>query len=195
MKQTLKIAIASALLALGIVANSSAQNLVQSLNVNLIAYDTGRSRTVVIGTQQLIRYLVGTNVPGGRLYLVTRGGNAPGTLDNLNAFLRIKRGSTTIYEVTSPDHFNLYQDTAALRSGGRISLAINRFSIDSGSVRAELQGFSTWAISHRIVNGVDLSGAGSFRSSVNGWIGIFDVTQPIVPVHGVIIAGSPRPGS
>src|SRR5436190_2901948 len=104
MKQTQKSVIASALLILGLVANSSAQNLVQSLNVNLVAYDTGSGRTIRIGTPQLIRYFLGSNVFGARLLLVTPSGNAPGTVGNLGAFLRIKKGSSTLYEISSPDN-------------------------------------------------------------------------------------------
>jgi hypothetical protein len=72
--------------------------------------------------------------------------------------------------------------------------ALNRFSIDSGYVRAELQGISTWKISQKPVNGVDVSGTGLFQSSVNGWIAIYNVTQEVVPISGVIVAGRPIPG-
>ena len=59
-------------------------------------------------------------------------------------------------------------DIARTNGPNITSHALNRFSIDSGSVRAELQGFSLWTISRRLVNGVDTSGTGIFRSSVNG---------------------------
>ena len=182
---------------LGAVAPSHGQNLVQSLHVQLTAYDTAGSRTINISTATLIRYFVGTNVPNGHLYLVTPVGNAPGTTDNLHAFLRITSGATTVFEVPSPNEFNIYQDFAALRTNGPniTSHALNRFSIDSGSVRAELQGLSLWSISRGQVNGADTSGAGAFRSSVNGWMAIYNVTQPGVPVRGTIIASRPRPGS
>jgi hypothetical protein len=196
MKRKIRIAVAGVLLILGTVVQCHAQNLVQSLSVSLIAYDTASNRTLSIGTQQFIRYLWGTNVPNGHLYLVTPMGNAPGSTGDLNAFLRITSGATTLLEIPSPDQFNLFQDTAALRTSGTTisSRALNRFSIDSGSVRAELQGFSTWNISLRPVNGVDVSGTGSFQSNVNGWISIVDVTQSIVPVKGSILASSPKAG-
>lgn len=145
MKRKIRIAVAGALSILGTAVQSHAQNLVQSLNVSLTAYDTVRNRTIRIGTKQLIQYFMGTNVPNGHPYLVTPLGNAPGTTDNLNAFLRITSGATTVLEITSPTEFNVYQDTAALRNNDTtISIhALNRFSIDSGSVRAELQGIST----------------------------------------------------
>jgi hypothetical protein len=181
----------------GTLVQSHAQNLVQSLSVSLTAYDTVGNRTLRIGTKELIQSFMGTNVPNGHLYLVTPMGNAPGTTGNLNAFLRITSGATTVLEITSPDQFNLYQDAATLGTAGTTisAHALNRFSIDSGSVRAELQGISTWNISRALVNGVDLSGTGSFQSSVNGWITIYNVTQPAVPLSGTIVASRPKPGS
>jgi len=41
---------------------------------------------------------------------------------------------------------------------------------------------------------VDVSGTGSFQSIVNGWITIYNVTQPVVPVSGSIVASRPKPG-
>jgi len=197
MKSKIRIAVAGVLFILGTLVQSHAQYLVQSLNVSLTAYDTLDNQKIKIGTRELIQYFMGTNVTNGHLYLVTPMGNAPGTTGNLNAFLRITSGATTVLEISSPSEFNLFQDGAALKSSGMTvsSHALNRFSIDSGSVRAELQGFSTWNISRGLVNGVDVSGTGSFQSSVNGWLTIYDVTQPIVPVKGSIVASSPKPGS
>jgi hypothetical protein len=190
------IAVGGVLFLCGTVVPSHAQNLVQTLNVNLTAYDTVSNRTIKIATKDLIQYFVGTNVPGGLLLLVTPIGNAPGTTGDLNAFLRITSGTTTVLEITSPTEFNLFQDSAALKTNVTTisSHALNRFSIDSGSVRAELQGISTWSISRALVNGADLSGTGSFQSSVNGWISIYNVTQPGVPISGTIVASRPKPG-
>ncbi len=197
MKRQMKIAVGGLLLILGTIAQSHAQYLVQSLSVSLTAYDTVGNRTFKIGTKDLIQYFVGTNVPGGHLLLVTPAGNAPGATGDLNAFLRITSGATTVLEIPSPTQFNLFQDVAALKTSGMTisSHALNRFSIDSGSVRAELQGISTWKIPLALVNGVDVSGSGSFQSNVNGWISIYNVTQSIVPVSGNIVASSPKPGS
>ena len=196
MKSKPGIVIASALFILGIVVQGHAQNLIQPLNVRLTAYNTVDNRIIKIGTRELIHHLVGTNVLNGHLYLVTPMGNAPGTTGGLSAFLRITSGATTVLEITSPTQFNVYQDVAALRTNGLtiVTHALNRFSIDSGSVRGELQGISTWNISQRPVKGVDVSGTGSFQSSVNGWIAIYNVTQEGVPVSGVIVAGRPTPG-
>ncbi len=197
MKKQIKITIASALLVLLTGASSPAQNLVQSLGVSLTGYDTVSNRTVKIGTRELIQYLAGTNVANAHLYLVTPGGNPPGAIGNLNAFLRITSGTNTVLEITSPGQFNLYQDFAALKTNGLTtsSRALNRFSFDSGSVRAELQGLSSWHISQKPVNGADVSGAGVFQSSVNGWIQIYNVNESAMPVGGVIVAGSPKPES
>ena len=196
MKRQIRIAVGTALLLLATLVQSHAQNLVQTLGVSLVAYDAERNRTISIGTPQLIQYLWGTNVPNGRLYLVTPMGNPPGMTGPLNAFLRLTRGTNILYEFSSVTEFNLYQDVAVLRTNGlTISThALNRFSFDTGGVRAELQGISTWNISRRLVNGVDLSGTGSFLSSVNGWIGIYSVTQSVMPIKGSIIASSPKLG-
>lgn len=198
MNKNLKIAAVGMLLLLGSLLPGHAQNLVQPLSVSLTAYDTENNRTVRIGTREMIRYLVGTNVPHGRLYLVTPAGNAVGTTGNLNAFLRITSGrsTTAVFEVFSPDAFNLFQDYVAVRTNGAgfISHALNRFSIESGSVSGELQGFSTWNARRAPVNGVDASGTGSFQSSVNGWMAISDVLPSRSPVRGTISAGRPTTG-
>ena len=174
-----------------------AQTLVQSLSVNLTAYDTVSNRVLKIGTRDLINHLAGTNPPAGHLYLVTPVGNPPGVTGGLGAFLRITSGTTTLLEIPSPDQFNVYQDVAALKTNGPAiyTHSLNRFSIDSGSVRAELQGISTWKISQKQINGADVGGAGSFHSTVNGWISIYNATHSDVPIHGIIVAGPPKPGT
>jgi len=196
MRRKIRIAAGGILFILGVVIQSHAQNLVQSLNVKLTAYDTVNNQAIKIGTKELIHHLTGTNTPDGHLYLVTPAGNAPGGTGGLGAFLRITSGATIVLEVSSPAEFNLYQDIAALKTTGTTisSHALNRFSIDSGSVRAELQGISTWKISQKPVNGADVSGAGTFQSTVNGWISIYNVTQTDVPVSGLIVAGPAKAG-
>lgn len=196
MKRKIRIAVTGVLFVLGTVVQSHAQHLVQSLNVSLTAYNTSSNQTIRIGTKQLIDYFVGTNVSNGHLYLVTPTPNAPGLTGNLNAFLRITSGTTTVLEIPSPTQFNLLQDVVALKTNGTMisTVALNRFSIDSGSIRGELQGISTWHISQRLVKGADVSGAGSFRSDVNGWITIYNVTQLAAPLKGYVVASSPKPG-
>jgi hypothetical protein len=197
-KRTLRIVCGWAWLILGAAAQSNAQNLIQPLTVNLVVYDTVGGRIINIGTPQFIRYLMGTNVPNGNLYLVTPSGNSPGQTGALGAFLRITSGSTTIYRIPSVAQFNLYQDVSVLTPSGNMIYAfaaINRFSFDTGAVRAELQGISTWTFWTSKVNGVPLSGAGRFTSHVNGWMNIYNVTHSDAPVSGTIFAGRPTVGN
>jgi hypothetical protein len=139
---------------------------------------------------------MGTDVLKGHLYLVTPMGNAPGTTCGLRAFLRITNGTNTVLEITSPTEFNVYKDVAALQTNGATisTLALNRFSIDSGSVHTELRGISTWKIFQKLVDGVDVSGTGLFQCGANGWVAIYNVAQEDVPVSGQIVAGRPLPG-
>jgi hypothetical protein len=182
---------------LGMAGPSRAQEIIQSLNVNLTLYGAAGHGNIRIGTKELIRHFTGTNVPNGHLYLVTPAGNTPGIIGNLNAYLRITQGQTTILEIHSPTEFNLYQDVAPLPSSGtpRLIRALNRFSIDSGSIRAELQGIGLWSVPRRAIGGVDVSGEGSFHCDVNGWISIFNVTESVAPARGIITAGQPHVGS
>jgi hypothetical protein len=76
----------------------------------------------------------------------------------------------------------------------RATAAINRFSFDTGAVRAELQGISTWTIWNFRTNGVPLWGAGAFTSHVNGWMNIYNATHSEAPISGTIIALRPTPG-
>jgi len=194
MKNKIAITVAVVSFILGTALPGYAQEIVQSLSVNLTIYDAAGRGTIIIGTEQMIRHFTGTNVPNGHLLLVTPPGNPPGAIGNLNAFLRITRGSETVLEIHSPDQFNLFQDVAPLPASGtpRSIRAVNRFSIDSGSVRAELQGLGIWSVPRAPVHDVDVSGTGSFQCSVNGWISIFNVTESLAPVRGSIIAGQPR---
>jgi hypothetical protein len=169
--------------------------LVQTLNVHLTGNDTATDKPFSITTRDWIRYFLGTNVSGAQLQLVTPIGNPPGTTGNLGAFLRIVKGNEILMDVTSPDKFNLYQDTISMKtSGSSVTVqAINRFSIDFGYLHAELQGFSNWHIATRLVNGVDTSSSGSFTSSINGIATVDGFTQ-YSPVRGSISASSPKPG-
>jgi hypothetical protein len=164
-----KTAILSMLIVIGAAVQLHAQNLVQNLTVSLTAYNPDNGRAFVITTRDVIRNFIGTNVLGGQLQLVTPVGNAPGTTGNLNAFLRISQRNVVLMEINTPNQFNLFQDASALTTFGTavISRAINRFSIDFGSLHAELQGFSTWTITTRLVGGNDVSGSGSFTSTVS----------------------------
>jgi hypothetical protein len=190
MKSKITTALGCILLLLGTAAQSRAQNLVQSISVNLMLYDTASSRNIVIDTQKFIYYLLGTNIPGAKLFLVSPGsGNAPGTTGALNAFLRITAGGAVLLEIPNPSQFNLYQDVVAARTSGTTihTRAINRFSFDTGGVRAELQGISAWTIRLDLVNGTDISGAGAFVSTVNGWMDVPGIVADPAPVTGTIV--------
>jgi hypothetical protein len=191
MKNAIKIGIIGALLALGAVTQSNAQQVVQNLSINLTAYSSTNGTTVRafhITTRDVIRYFVGTNVPNGHLLLVSPAG-PPITSDNLGVFLRITQGTETVLEVPSPDSFNIFQDSStATIAGSRITTrASNRFSIDFGGFHAELQGFTTWNASSQTPGG-----QGSFSSSVNGWSTVDDVTQALSPTKGTISGSAAR---
>jgi hypothetical protein len=191
MKKILKGVICCAAVMLGIVTQSHAANLIQEMTVNLTIYDTVGNRVLYADTPQFIRYLMGTNVPDGHLYLVTPPGNSPGETGALGSHLRITSGSRIIYQIPSVSQFNLYQDVSVLTPSGNVTYsfaAINRFSFDTGYVRAELQGISTWTFFYDVVNGVSLSGAGRFTSRVNGWINVYGVTHSISPTSGTVFA-------
>jgi len=162
------------------------QSVVQNLNINLTAYNHAEAKQIKITTKDVINYFAGTNIPGGKLLLVTPSPNEPGTLGNLNAFLRVVRNNEVIVEIPSPDNFNVYQDFAALKSSGprTASRAIDRFSIDFNGFAAELQGFSIWTIS---------GGSGAFVANVNGAVAIDGVTDDWIPARGTVSATAPRP--
>ena len=191
-----KINIAALLLLLGTAAHSHAQNLVQPMFVNLTIFDTVGNRTINVQTTNFINYIMGTNVPNGKLFLVTPMGNAPGTLGALGAWLRIKSGATTIYEVPSVSQFNIYQDVSILTTTSTkiTARALNRFSFDTGAVRAELQGFSTWTIWRGLIQGQDVTGTGTFTCRGNGWMDIYNVTHGSALVQAQILAREPIPG-
>jgi hypothetical protein len=178
-------AVVGAFLALG-AWQGSAQS-VQTLSVNLTAYDHTGAKQIKITNKELISYFAGTNVPGARLLLITPSPNEPGTLGNLNAYLQVVKNNTVIVEVPSPDAFNVYQDYAANKSSGTrtATRAIDRFSVEFGGFLAELQGFSIWNIS---------GGSGAFVANVNGAIYIDGVTDDWIPAHGTITASAPKAG-
>ena len=195
-KAQIRIATLAGLLLSAGLMESPGQNLVQNLTINLVAFDHVASGQVRITTRDVITYFAQTNIPGARLQLVTPGGNPPGTLGNLNAFLRVVKGEEILFEVPSPTAFNLYQDFAAIQTvGTRTSgRTIDRFSFEFGLFQAELQGFSTWNFVERTVDGVSVSGSGAFVSTVNGAVTVDGVTDEGIPTHGTIGASAPRPG-
>jgi len=200
MKRITKTAAVLSLLSFGNITQTHAQsNLVQNLNVRLVAYNPSQNNNVQlvrITTKDLIKAFAGSDVPRGQLQLVTPPGNQPGMTGDLNAFLRVTSGSAIVTNVPSPDSFNLFQDGAIVQSRGNrsVSHALNRFSIDFGAFHAELQGYSTWNIVSKSQGGIDLGGSGPFTSNVNGVSTWDNVTISEVPTQGTITASAPKPG-
>jgi hypothetical protein len=201
MERKTKIAAALLLLSLGSIAQTQAQsNLVQTLNIRLVAYNPSQNsnnvQLVRITTKDVIQAFAGSAVPKGQLQLVTPPGNQPGMTGDLNAFLRVTSGNTTVTTVPSPDSFNLFQDGAIVQTRGShtVSHSLNRFSIDFGAFHAELQGYSTWNIVSKSQGGIDLGGSGPFTSNVNGVSTWDNVTISEVPTQGTVTASAPKPG-
>ena len=201
MQRITRIAAVLTLLSLGSMTQTHAQsNLVQNLNIRLVAYNPSQNsnnvQLVRITTKDVIQAFAGTAVPKGQLQLVTPPGNQPGTTGDLNAFLRVTSGNNTVTTIPSPDSFNLFQDGAIVKTGGNhsVSHSLNRFSIDFGAFHSELQGHSTWNIVSKNQGGLDMGGSGSFTSNVNGVSTWDSVTIADVPTQGTITASAPKPG-
>ena len=205
------IALLSAALVMGAACHGIAQNAVQTLSFTLVAYDQPTpttTRQVRFTSKDIIRYFIGTNVSGGQLLLVTPiASGAQTNTGNMNAFLRIVKGNTTLMEVPTPDSFNFFQDGVSTSSRGGVvtSFATDRFSIDFQEFHAELQGFTTWSSgrqTHIVVLGSPLiltkpsnpavSGIGSFSSTLSGTGTIDEVTQFGVPIQGTVTGGTPK---
>jgi len=167
-----------------------AQEVVQPLSISLTVYNqtNGIVRPIHISTRDIIRYFAGTNVPGGKLLLVSPAGS-PATSDNLGASLRITGNNDTVIDISSPVSFNLFQDfsTVAQTISRTTTYALNRFSIDFGGFHAELQGLSIWS-----ANATTPGGEGSFRSTVNGQCIIDGISSGNTPCQGTITGAAPK---
>jgi hypothetical protein len=166
-------------------ALSAQAQVQQSLSVSLTIYNenNGVVRAVHLSTKDIIQYYVGTNVPGGKLWLVMPFDPSPdpGANDNLGAFMRITGNGGLVFDTTSA-YFNVYQHSSS-QSGNHIT-AWNQFSFDFGGFAAEVYGTATWS---RSSNGA--GGQGSFHCSVSGMANIGDGQFPCT---GSISGGSPR---
>jgi hypothetical protein len=72
-----KLAMWAAAFLVGAAVTGQAQTLMQPLSISLVAYDQptqSRIRAVRITTRDVINLFAGTNVPNGRLFLVTQAG-------------------------------------------------------------------------------------------------------------------------
>ena len=174
---------------LGFVANGKAQ-VQQSISFSLTVYDqTDKGiRALRISTRDVILNLVGTNVPGGRLWLVMPTDPSPDGSGNIGAFLRVTDSRGNIIVDTTSDSFNIYQ-TFFSQTGTRI-IGWNQFSLSFGGIGAELYGTASWSKSSR-----GPGGQGSFHCSVSGHCGVGGVSNGEVPCTGSIFGGAPRPAS
>jgi len=208
MKNTILMTIGAALV-LAAAGEVRAQNVAQTLNVNLTAYSPGSGTTanrIKINSKNLITFLGGGGSTNGsssrsqQLQLVHVTGGGADTNGNIGAFLRVVNGSgknnnnstngnnNIVFEVPTPDNFNLFQDLATTDSRGNrtITFATDRFSLAFGTIAWELQGFTTWTSASAS------DPFGSFHSTVNGFVSIDGVTQGSVPVSGTITGSAPK---
>ena len=187
MKRLLKALAIAGVAVLGFVANGKAQ-VQQSISFSLTVYnqtDTG-VRAVRVTTRDVIANLAGTNVLGGRLWLVMPTDPSPDENGNIGAFLRVTDSKGHVIVETTSDTFNIYQPTFS-EAGTRI-VAWNQFSLAFGGVSAELYGTASWSRSAR-----GPGGQGSFHCSVSGHCGVGGITNGDVPCTGSISGGAPRP--
>ena len=147
----IRIAAASALLALSATMQSHGQNTVQPLTITLTAYNptgSGGVQLVRFTTKDEIRFLVGTNVSGGQLLLVMPiSSGVISNTGNMNAYLEVTQNGNDILDVPTPDSFNLFQDSVVDNTSGRVTIAYgtDRYSTDYAEYHSELQAFNTWA--------------------------------------------------
>src|SRR5438105_2478411 len=137
MKKLLKALIIAGVAVLGFVANAKAQ-VQQSISFSLTLYNqTGASvRALRVTTRDLIVNLVGTNVPGGKLWLVMPTDPSPDGSGNIGAFLRVTDSKGKVIVEPTTDTFNIYQ-TFFSQTGTRI-IGWNQFSLSFGGLSAEL---------------------------------------------------------
>ncbi len=190
----------------GTVASTEGQNAVQPLSVSLTAFSQSSPTTTTrirITNKDLIRYFTGTNITGAQLFLVTPvASQAASSLGNLNAFLRITKGNTTLLEVQTPDSFNFYQDGVSIGVRGNqitSSLGTVRYSVAFAGFQAELQAFNTWTIPMasrlgRTTSTIPTLGTTSFSGAVSGTGTIEGVTGPVTPMQGTVTGGVPKAG-
>jgi hypothetical protein len=189
MKKLLKQLAIAGLAFLGCVANSPAQ-VKQSISFSLTVYDQTDSgvRALRLSNRDIIQNLAGTDVLGGKLWLVMP--TDPGVDGNgtIGAFLRVTDSQGNVIVETTTDSFNIYQNTfsqTAFRT-----YAWNGFSLSFGGLGAELFGTAIW--SKNIYNP---GGLGSFHCSVNGYCALGGITEGQKPCIGSISGGVTKPAN
>jgi hypothetical protein len=186
MKKLLKPLAIAGMAFLGCIANSTAQ-VQQSINFTLTIYDQSDTgiRTLRVSNKDIIQNLAGTNVPGGKLWLMMP--PSPGVDGNgtIGAFLRVTDAHGNVIVDTTTDSFNIYQNTASQTSTR--TYAWNGFSLSFGGLGAELFGTAIWNKGQWGPGGL-----GSFRCSVSGYCALGGITAGQEPCLGSISGGTPQ---
>jgi hypothetical protein len=186
MKKLLKPLAIAGMALLGCVANSGAQ-VQQSISFSLTVYDQSDTgvRTLRLSNKDIIQNLAGTNVAGGKLWLIMP--TDPGVDGNgtIGAFLRVTDSRGNVVVETTTDSFNIYQNTASQTSIR--TYAWNGFSLSFGGLGAELYGTAIW---NKGVWGP--GGLGSFRCSVSGYCALGGITEGQEPCAGSISGSTPK---
>ena len=189
MKTVLKALAIAGVAVLGFVANGKAQ-VQQSISFSLTVYDQTDTgiRALRVTTRDVIENLAGTNVPGGRLWLVMPTDPSPAGNGNIGAFLRVTDPHGNVIAQTTSASFNIYQTTSSQTPTRTV--AWNQFSLSFGGLGAELYGTAIWTKSAR-----GPGGQGSFHCSVSGHCGLTGISAGEDPCTGSISGGAPRPAS
>jgi hypothetical protein len=190
MKTVLKRLAIAGMAMLGFIGNSKAQ-VQQSISFSLTVYDpTDTSvRTLRVSNKDVILSLVGTNMPGGKLWLVLPTDPTPDSGNgSIGAFLRVTDSKGNVIVDTDSSSFNIYQTVSAQTATKTI--AWNQFSLSFGGLGAELFGTATWSKSAH-----SPGGQGSFHCTVSGHCGLNGTTSGEDPCTGSISGGTPKPAS
>ena len=189
MKRLLKALAIAGVAVLGFVANGKAQ-VQQSISFSLTLRDQTDTgvRVLHVTTRDVIENLVGTNVPGGKLWLVMPTDPSPDSNGNIGAFLRVTDSKGNIIVDTTTDSFNIYQMFSS-QSDTHI-YAWNQFSLSFGGIGAELFGTATWSKSPH-----GPGGQGSFHCTVSGQCALGGISAGEDPCTGSISGGAPKPAS
>ena len=189
MKYLLKAMAIAGVAFLGFVETGKAQ-VQQSISFSLTLYDQTDTgvRAMRVSNRDIIENLAGTNVPGGKLWLVMPPDPSPDGNGNIGAFLRVTDARGNIIVDTTSDSFNIYQPSFS-QTGTR-TYAWNQFSLSFGGIGAELYGTAIWSKSSP-----GSGGQGAFHCSVSGHCGVGGTTDGERPCTGSIVGGAPRPAS
>jgi hypothetical protein len=187
MKTLLKAWTVTAMVVLGFAANSKAQ-VQQSISFSFTVYNQVDTsvRPLRISTKDVIANLVGTNVPGGKLWLVMPDHPFPDGSGNIGASLRVTDAKGNILVDTTSDYFNIYQEFFSQTATH--TYAWNQFSLAFGGLFSELYGTVVWNKSFK-----GPGGQGSFHCTVSGHCAISGITDDKRPCTGSISGGSPKP--